>query len=301
MAALAAAFAVTTDPLSSETISHMGAWTRDTTAGSECIYSSAFGPRNWRIIIAVRDAGTPTPSPTMVGSADTYTAANILIGLCVNASGAYAGWNQAAPFSGCSFAGYYRFAPSAAAVKLACIVSAKDLEIEYQTSTAVYHSHFGAILTAPTSPSGYAEGDGYRYGGMVSGASGDMGSGWRTNTAPNGTSLGWNYTTNGINHAGVYAVGGTTWIPISPLHAVSQTPDADQCLMDGTYHGAAGIAFTRSAAPRYTVGTWSGVVESPTGRTGQAVVSPPSTHVGVRISSGGDSVTEQAVVFRRTY
>lgn len=296
MAALAALFAVSADVDTAAAVSGVMTWTRDTTAGSQAIYSSAFGPRNSRIIIAVHDSGTPTPSPTMVASADTYTAANILIGLCDDAAGAYAGWNQAAPFSGCTFAGYYRLAASAAISSLRAMLSSKDVLLQVLNGTTVQSAHAGAVLKTPT---GYCETDGFRYGLTVSGV-GDMSSTFRSNAGVVGAGAwGKHTTTNGSAHWGVYAVGSATWVPASVSHIWFTAATADSAKFDATTAARIGIAVRVQSAPLYSIGSWLGVTESALGLTGQNVTGASDT--AVRWSASSVTTAEEAVLVWRTY
>lgn len=302
MAALAALFAVTNDVDTGATVVAM-TWTRDTTAGSQAIYSSVFGPRNSRIIIAVHDSGTPTPSPTMVASADTYVSANVLIGLCDNAAGAYAGWNQAAPFTGCTFAGYYRLGLTAGATtgEIRAWVSTAGLWLQYRYGgTTVVSAHGGAVLTAPTSPSGYAESDGYRYGLLVSGVA-DMAASWRSLSNTVGGYFGRNGSTGGNAHAGVYAVGGTAWQTIRMEHIRVANATVDSAKW-GTLGPAArtGISFQRDSAPNLSVGAWLGVSDGPSGQTA-SIVNDSTPALWGWLLSATVSGTEDSIVLARNF
>lgn len=305
MASFATLFAVTQDVDIAGAPGVVAAmtWTRDTTAGSQAIYSSAFGPDNWRIIIAVHDSGTPAPSPTMVTSADTYTAANILIGLCDNAAGAYAGWNQAAPFTGCSFAGYYRLGPSAGASTgggIRAWVSTKDLWLQYRSTTSVVQAACaGAIITGAT---GYQESDGYRYGLMVSGI-GDMNSAWRSNAGNIAGYFGKNATSNGGPHAGIYAVGSATWQTIRMEHIrVSQaTVDMAKWASSGPVASRTGISMQRSATPENSVGSWAGVSDGPAGQTASIVNDSTPALWGWLFGAQPSGTGEDSVVIGRSY
>jgi len=302
MASLATLFAVTADVDTGATVSGL-TWTRDTTAGSQAIYSSAFGPRNCRIIIAVHDSGTPTPSPTMVASADTYTAANILIGLCDAASGAYAGWQQAAPFTGCTFAGYYRFGPSAGASTGGGIrmwVSTKDLWLQYRSTTSVVQAACaGAIVTGAT---GYQESDGYRYGLLVSGV-GDMVSAWRSNSTATTGYFGKNNTSNGGPHAGLYAVGGSTWQTIRMEHVrvSAATADMAKWASAGPVASRTGISMQRAGSPENSVGAWTGVSDGPAGLTASIVNDSTPALWGWLFGSQPSGTVEDAIVIARVY
>lgn len=299
--ALETLFAVATDVNSGDAVSGVLTWTRDSTAGSQALYSSAFGPNNDRIIIAVHDSGTPSPSPTMIASADTYTAANILIGLARNASGAYAGWNQAAPFTGCSFAGYYRLAASSAATSWRAMLSAKDVWLQYVNATGVQSAGAGAIIVAPAA---YAESDGYRYGLAVSGA-GDQVINFRSAiVAANGQ---WfrHTAAAGREHFGVYSVAGTTWQTCTCKHILWQpgaaSTTADSSKFDNTTPAKGGIGIRRASAPEYDVGALAGVYESPLGLTGQAVTDGAGAHKAVRWSSSVATTDEESVLIARSY
>lgn len=300
MASLAALFAVTNDVDTGAAISGL-TWTRDTTAGSQAIYSSAFGPNNYRIIIAIHDSGSPASGPTMVSSADTYTAANVLIGLCTNASGAYTNWYAAAPFTGCSFAGYYRLGPSAGATTggIRCWVSTKDLWIQYRVSTStIYSVHIGAILTGAAA-STYAESDGYRYGAMVSGAGGDHASDWRFSTSSVAGHFGKNGTSNGQAHAGVYSIAGTTWQTIRVEYVRSQSPTVDMGKWAAGVAANTGISFQRASSPEYSVGGWAGVSDGPLGQTA-TTVNDTTPAIWAWLLSSTHSGSENTVHIRKT-
>lgn len=300
MAALASLFSVATDVDTGAAVSGL-TWTRDTTAGSQAIYSSAFGPNNYRIIIACHDSGSPASGPTMVPSADTYTAANVLIGLAVNASGAYVNWYAAAPFSGCSFAGYYRLGPSANATlgDVRALVSTKDLMLQYRQNTSTIQTvHIGATLAAPTA---YSESDGYRYGMMVSGAGGDMASDWR-NASPVVTGY-WtkNSTMNSQAHAGIYSIAGTTWQTVRVEHirvGNPSTTDMGKWNSTGPVLANTGISFQRATSPESSVGWWAGVSDGPAGQTASVANSTGGSLWGWFVSST-HSGTEAAVVFAK--
>lgn len=296
MAALAALFAVAADVDTSTSAAGVLTWTRDTTAGSQVIYSSAFGPRNSRIILAVHDSGTPTPSPGMVSSADSYTAANILIGLADNAAGAYAGWNQAAPFSGCTFAGYYRLAPSAGITSIRAMLSSKDLVLQVLNGTTTYAAHAGAVVKAPT---GFQESDGFRYGLMVSGAGSDMNANWRSNNNSAGGYLGRNGASNGFAHFGCYGVGVSSWQTMQLGNVPAVTGSVDTHKLDSTTAAKVGIPVIRGAAPFYTVGSWLGVSDAAIGLTGQNISGVGDS--AVRLSSSTVTTNEESVAVWRTY
>jgi len=305
MASLATLFAVTQDvdiAGASGVVSAM-TWTRDTTAGSQAIYSSAFGPDNWRIIIAVHDTGTPSPSPTMVASADTYTAANILIGLCDNAAGAYAGWNQAAPFTGCTFAGYYRLGPSAGASTgggIRAWVSTKDLWLQYRSTTSVVQAACaGAVVTGAT---GYQESDGYRYGLAVSGI-GDMASTWRSSNSTIAGFFGKNGNANGQPHWGLYAVGGTSWQTVRMEHVrvAAATVDMGKWASSGPVAARTGISIQRAATPENSVGSWSGVSDGPAAQTASIVNDSAAALWGWVFGSQPSGTGEDSIVIARVY
>lgn len=296
MAAFAALFAVAADVDTAAAVSGVLTWTRDSaTATSQAIYSSAFGPRNTRIIIAVHDSGTPAPSPTMVASSDTYTAANILIGLADNAAGAYASWNAAAPFSGCTFAGYYRLAPSASISSIRAMLSSKDVLLQVLNGTTVQSAHGGAVIKAPT---GYQETDGFRYGLSVSGV-GDMNATWRSSGGVSAGYWGINGTSNGTPHWGCYQVGGSTWQTMQLAHIFKSAGSADQWTFAPGAAARAGMVVQRSSAPLYATGSWLGVTESASGLTGQNVVGTSDT--AVRWSASSVTTAEEAVLVWRTY
>jgi hypothetical protein len=302
MGALATVFAVAADvDTGASTSGNVLTWTRDTTAGSEAIYSNAFGPRNSRIIIAIHDAGTPTPSPTMVATADTYTAANVLIGLCDNATGAYAGWNQSQPFSGCTFAGYYRMGATAGATlgEIRVWLSLKDLWIQYRYNTSiVVAAHFGAVVTG-ASP--YAESDGYRYGGLVSGALGDMSGVWRSNSSSNQGFLGKNGIANGQPHSGLYEVSGTSWQPMrmATIRMVAASVNMAKWAT-GPVASREGIPMQYSTSPEYTVGSWSGIADGPLGQSA-SIVNDSTPALWGWVLSASVNTNEDSVVIGKVY
>jgi len=301
--AFATLLAVANDVDTGAAVTGMGAWTADSTAGSRALYSPVFGPRDSRIIVAVHDSGTPSPSPTMVASADTYTAANILIGLCDAASGAYAGWQQAAPFTGCTFAGYYRLGPSAGASTgggIRAWVSTKDLWIQYRSTTSVVQAACaGAVVTGAT---GYQESDGYRYGLAVSGV-GDMAGGWRSNGALGIGYFGKNNATNGNSHFGIYAVGGSTWTTIRMEHVRVATATADMAkwASSGPVAARTGISMQRSASPENSVGAWTGVSDGPAGLTASIVNDSTPALWGWLFGSQPSGTVEDSIILAKVY
>ena len=301
MASLATLFAVSNDVDTGAAVSGL-TWTRDTTAGSQAIYSSAFGPNNYRIIIACHDSGSPVSGPTMIASADTYTAANVMIGLCVNAAGAYVNWYAAAPFSGCSFPGYYRVVPTALATagEIRAWVSTRDLWLQFRTGTTnIYTTHFGAILAAAST---YAESDGYRYGGMVSGIA-DMNSGWRfvqASVMPAPAFLGYNGSSNGNSHAGVCSVGGATWQTIRFEHCRSAASTTDMAKWAAGVAANTGISFQRASSPEYSVGWWAGISDGPKGITASVVNDSTPALWGWLLSSTYTGAGEDTVIIRKT-
>ena len=300
MGAFAALFAVTTDVDTGATVVGL-TWTRDTTAGSQAIYSSAFGPRNTRIILAVHDTGTPSPSPTMVASADTYAAANVLIGLVDNAAGAYAGWNQAAPFTGATFAGYYRLGLVAGATtgEIRAWVSTKDLWIQYRYgTTTVVAAHGGAVVTA-TAP--YAESDGYRYGLAVSGV-GDMAAIWRSSNQTLAGYFGKNTNTSGNPHWGLYAISGPSWqtVRMEHIRVATATTDMAKWASSAPVASRTGISVQRSAAPENSKGAWSGVSDGPSGQTASIVNDSTPALWGWLLSSAV-SAAEDSIVIAKVF
>lgn len=296
MGALATLFAVTTDVDTGATVVGL-TWTRDTTAGSQAIYSSAFGPRNCRIIIAVHDTGTPTPAPTMVASADTYAAASILIGLVDNAAGAYAGWNQAAPFSGATFAGYYRLGVTAGAStggEIRAWESTKDLWLQFR-NTQVQAAHIGAVITGAT---GYQDSDGYRYGLAVSGAAVDMSAAWRSSLATTAGMFGKNNTSNGTPHWGIYAVGGTSWqtVRMEHIRVATSTADMAKWASAAPISARTGISIQRSVVPENSVGSWSGVSDGPSGQTASIVNDSTPALWGWLLSSTVSGAEDSVVI-----
>jgi hypothetical protein len=293
VAALTTLFAVATDVDTGAAVSGMS-WT----FGASWAYSGVFGPRNTRIIIAVQDAGSPPSGPTMVASADTYTAANVLIGLCDNAAGAYVNWYDAAPFSGCTFAGYYRLCAVSGLTtgSIRAWVSTKDLLLQTAT-TVVAACHFGATVTGKT---GYQETDGYRYGGMVSGI-GDMSSAWRSNTLTTAGFFGKNGTANGNAHAGLYAVGGSTWQTIRVAFVRVAGGTADMGKWGAGVGARTGIKLQRSASPEYTVGSWSGMSEGANALTAALVNTGASMLWGWSLSSAVSGAAEESVVIGQSY
>lgn len=297
MASLAALFAVTNDVDTAAAVSGL-TWTRDTTAGSQAIYSSAFGPNNYRIIIAVHDSGSPASGPTMVASADTYTAANVLIGLAYNAAGAYTNWYSSTPFSGCTFAGYYRLGPTASATTgdIRAWASTKDLWIQYRIGSTLYSCHFGALLAGAT---GYQESDGYRYGGMVSGIA-DMAANWRSQQSFGAGLFGLNRAVNGDAHAGIYSVAGSTWQTIRMEHVRYATATADMALWAANVGANTGISFQRASSPEYSVGAWAGVSDGPKGITASVRNDSTPALWGWLLSAAHTGTGEDTVIIRKT-
>lgn len=302
MAAFATLFAVANDVDTATAVSGVLTWTRDTTSGSQAIYSSAFGPRNCRIIIAVHDTGTPSPSPVMVSSADTYTAANILIGLCDDAAGTYIGWNSAEPFyvtgssgSLCNFPGYYRLSPSASISTIRAMLSSSDLLLQVVNGTNVQSAHFGSVIKAPT---GYSESDGFRYGGLVSGP-GDMSNAWRSSTSVNAGNWTKNNTINGSPHFGCLRVAGTAWETMTAMTILRTTSTLDQAIFGPGVAARIGIPISRASAPLYTTGSWAGITESCLGLTAANVVGVGDS--AVRWSSSIVTTSEEAVLVWRIF
>ena len=239
----------------------------------------------------------------MVASADTYTAANILIGLCDAASGAYAGWNLAAPFSGCNFAGYYRLGPCSGASTgggIRAWVSTKDLWIQYRsTTTVVQAAHAGAVVTGAT---GYQESDGYRYGLAVSGV-GDMISTWRSSTSTTAGFLGKNNASNGNAHMGIYSVGGSTWQTIRMEHIRVSAATTDMAKWNSSTPVAArtGISMQRAGSPENSVGAWTGVSDGPAGLTASIVNDSTPALWGWLFGSQPSGTAEETVVIAKVY
>jgi hypothetical protein len=239
----------------------------------------------------------------MVASADTYTAANILIGLVDNAAGAYAGWNQAAPFSGATFAGYYRFGPSAGASTgggIRAWVSTKDLWIQYRSTTSVVQAACaGAVVTGAT---GYEESDGYRYGAAVSGI-GDMSTSWRSSNVTTAGFFGKNATASGTPHFGLYAVGGTSWQTVRMEHTRTSaaTVDMGKWASSGPVASRTGISIQRSASPESSVGSWSGVSDGPAGQTASVVNDSAAALWGWLFGSQPSGAGEDSIVIARVY
>lgn len=299
MAALATIFGRTTDADTGAAISGL-TWTRDTTAGSQAIYSSAFGPNNYRIIIAIHDSGSPASGPTMVTSADAYTAANVLIGLCVNASGAYGNWYAAAPFTGCSFAGYFRLCATSGATsgEIRAVVSTKDLWLQFRTGTTnVYTCHIGALFAAYST---YAESDGYRYGAMVSGAGADMSGAWRSNQSISAGYFTAHGTSNGTPHAGIYSIAGTTWQTVRSGYVRMASSTTDMSKWAAGVAANVGLPFQRASSPEYDVGGWAGVADGPKGITASIVNDSTPALWGWLLSSTHTGAGEDTVIIRKT-
>jgi hypothetical protein len=238
----------------------------------------------------------------MVASADTYAAANVLIGLADNASGAYAGWNQAAPFTGATFAGYYRLGLVAGATtgEIRAWVSTKDLWIQYRYSTTtVVAAHGGAVVTA-TAP--YAESDGYRYGLAVSGAAGDMNQAWRSSATVNSGYLGKNGTSNGLAHWGLYAVGGTSWqtVRMEHIRLTSATTDMAKWASSAPVASRTGISVQRTATPENSKGAWSGVSDGPAGQTA-SIVNDSTPALWGWLFSSAVSAAEDSIVIAKVF
>jgi hypothetical protein len=236
----------------------------------------------------------------MVASADTYTAANVLIGLCDDAAGAYAGWNQAQPFSACTFAGFYRLGATtgATAGEIRVWLSLKDLWIQYRYNTnTVVSTHFGAVVTG-ASP--YAESDGYRYGGMVSGVT-DMGAAWRSNASSAGGYFGKNSTLNAAPHSGLYQVGGSAWEPIRMAHIRMVGASVNMAKWaTGPVASREGIPMQYSTSPEYTVGSWAGVADGPSGQSA-SIVNDSTPALWGWVLSASVNTNEDSVVIGKVY
>lgn len=286
-------------------------WTEDTTSGSRCIYSDAFGPRNCRFLIAIHDSGTPSPSPTMVTGTDTYAAAYVLIALADDAAGSYIGWNQASPFyktgssgAGCNFAGFVRLCPvsSATSGEIRAIVSTKDLWLQMRTTT-VHSAHLGARLVGVSSPSGLAESDGYRYGVAVSGAGADQVLNWRSSSSSSPGFYGRHSTNNGSPHSYCYAVGGTSveTDEFETIRVRNCTADTGKLVTGGSpTHARVGISFGRASSPYKTIGSWAGVSEGSLARTGTVLQSASAT-VGAWAWSSSPTTDEDSVAVLRSF
>jgi len=310
MAALATVLATATDvDTGASTAGGILTWTRDTTAGSQAIYSNAFGPRNSRIILAVHDSGTPSPSPTMLSlGGDSYTAANLFIGLCDNAAGNYIAWQNAGPFyqsggsgSVCTFAGYSRFSVSSGSTagEMRVWSSLYDVWIQARVSTtSVLTAHYGAIVQGVT---GFQESDGYRYGGMVSGIS-DMISTWRSSTSTGAGAFGKHANTNGAPHAFVYTVGATTTRAIRMAHIRYATANSATAKWEsaGPTFARGGVQLEYDAAPTNTVGGWLGVADGTSTQTASIVNSAAATLWGWALSSTVSGL-EDSIVIAKTY
>lgn len=289
MDALETLFAVAADVDTSAAVSGVLTWTRDTTAGSQAIYSNAFGPADFRIIIAIHDSGSPASGPNM--SVDTYAAARILVGLCRSASGAYVNWYDAAPFSGCSFDGYYLLSDMTGVASLRAMLSSKDLILQVVNTAGVQTAHLGAIIKGVTS---FQESDGYRYGQMSSGP-GDMSSTWRSSGNSTAGHMPKHGTSSGHAHCGIYEVGSSTWTPVQAMTIMTVASTVDSAKFGASTAALIPIPICQQTAPLYTVGSWNAVVESALGLTAQNV---GTTHV--RFGSSVIAVDEQAVLFARS-
>lgn len=307
MGALATLTSVANDVDTGAAVSAL-TWTRDTTAGSQAIYSSAFGPRNTRIIIAVHDVGSPASGPQM--ASDTYTAANVLVGLCDNAAGNYIAWYSTAgngPFyqsggagAACNFAGYHRLGATASATlgEIRLWVSAKDLWLQYRNGTTIVETaHIGAIVQGAT---GYQESDTYRYGALVSGV-GDMASQWRAQTAATAGYFGKHSATNGAPHAYLYDVGATTnkTIRMKTICLSAQTANFSKWASAGPVFANSGLPMQAVSSPELDVGSWLGVADGCSGQTASIVNTTGPTLWGWLLSATV-SGTEDSVVIAKS-
>lgn len=250
-------------------------WTKDSTTGSQAIYSNTFGPRNFRLIIASHDSGTPQTSPTMIAP-DAYLATRVLVGLATNAAGNYANWYAASPFTSAGFAGYTGWGTTAASQSTKIHVWASDAGFAAMLEGSSVANQRPIIAGAVLNGSGqYFESDGYRYGIINQSYSYSMNVNFRINQ----------YFLNhaetaGDFHAGAYVPGSNTWEKIDTFLTPSKTPANTAAFgkWDASKYAPVPIAMARDSTPFYTVGNLAGAFEGPS-----------STFLST-VSSGGEVV-----------
>jgi hypothetical protein len=250
-------------------------WTKDSTTGSQAIYSSTFGPRNFRLVIASQDSGTPSPSPTML-SPDAYSATRVFVGLANGASGAYTNWYASSPFQSAGFAGLTGWSTTSATNSTKIHVWTSDKGFVAVTEGSSAGNQRPIIAGAVLNGSGqYFESDGYRYGIINQSYAFSMNNSFRIN----GYFLNQS-DTPGDYHAGAYVSGSSTWEKIDTLSVPLKTPytTAGFGKWDASRYAPVPIAMARSDTPFYTVGNLAGVYEG-----------PASTFLAT-ISSGGEVV-----------
>lgn len=290
-------------------------WTRDTTAGSQALYSSAFGPIDARIIFACHDTGTPSPSPKMIDP-DTYGEDTILVGCVKSAAGSYASWNASAPFTSSVFAGYYRAATSAAAQSTTMYVwqSSKDVWIVFrgdgtENNTYRYRPvHVGAVLQGSGD---LFESDGYRYGCITEGTSSaiinnhrgaaDTGPGYfgKSNEPWSGYPRAGAYTTATVANNTVAPNAlreNTIWEEIQTMNGSGwyTLNSSTFCRWTASRIAPVPVVMCRSNTPSYIVGLWAGVFDGPDNRIGGVITNGgETTHwvvASAYISSDDDSL-----------
>ena len=235
-------------------------WSRDVTTGSQAIYSSVFGPRDFRLIIASKDSGSPQSGPTML-SPDAYSATRVLVGLVANAAGNYSNWYDAPPFSSAGFVGYTGWCTTAAVQSSRLHVWSSDKGFAAMVEGSSVSNQRPIIAGAILNGSGqYFESDGYRYGIINQSYSFGMNVNFRINQ----------YYLNhnelaGDFHAGAYVPGTATWEKIDTFTTPSKTPanTAGFGKWDASRFAPVPIAMARDSTPFYTVGNLAGVFDGP--------------------------------------
>jgi len=250
-------------------------WTKDSTTGSQAIYSNTFGPRNFRLVVASQDSGTPSPSPTMLAP-DTYSATRVFVGLATNAAGAYTNWYASSPFQSAGFAGLTAWSTTSAtnSTKIHAWASDKGFAAMIEGSSNANQRSMiaGAVLNGTGQ---YFESDGYRYGIINQSWQFAMNVNFRINQYFLN-----HQETNGDFHAGAYVSGSSTWEKIDTFCTPSKTPTSTSGFgkWDASKYAPVPIAMARNDTPFYTVGNLAGIYDGPT-----------STFLST-ISSGGEVV-----------
>jgi hypothetical protein len=201
-------------------------WNRDTGAGVN-VASYGTPPVNaltMQYIVAGATA-LPAPAPTMVAP-DTNVINRINIGMNKN-SGAYAGWNLAAPFTSGTFSGYASAAVVTTSVTYTTLYYWECQEgflaaFTNAAGTQVYVCGGGALLDPAATSAGSAESDGRVYSILSTGNSTFMSTLWLSTAAGNGPFKG--STAAGGNRFYQFLPGGSGLrylIPISTVTAAA--------------------------------------------------------------------------------
>ncbi len=235
-------------------------WTKDTTTGSQAIYSNTFGPQNFRLILASKDTGSPQSGPTMLAP-DAYSATRVLVGLARGAAGNYSNWYDTSPFSSAGFAGYTGWGTTAASQSTKIHVWASDKGFAAMLEGSSVSTQRPLIAGAVLNGSGqYFESDGYRYGIINQSYQFGMNVNFRINQYYlNHNEL------SGDFHAGAYVPGSATWEKIDTFTTPSKTPANTSGFgkWDASRFAPVPIAMARDSTPFYTVGNLAGVFEGP--------------------------------------